>query len=79
MRAEDFAELGPIAIPPSRHLALAVVVVGGGEEGAKDELRDVHLLHTVHLHGDATPIVPHADKALPCVQCMCVCVCQKHY
>ncbi len=47
--------------PSQRTLPLVVVVVGAGEQVPKDELRHIHLVLTVHYHGDALAIVPHAD------------------
>lgn len=40
---------------------LQVVVVGAGQQVAKDELRHIHPLLLVNLHWDAVAVVPHPD------------------
>mmetsp|Transcript_6709 Transcript_6709/g.16657 ORF Transcript_6709/g.16657 Transcript_6709/m.16657 type:complete len:257 (+) Transcript_6709:2471-3241(+) len=61
--AEDVGQLGAVAVAPARHLFLVIVVVGGGEQVAEDELGDVHPLLLVHLHRDAVAVVVDADDA----------------
>jgi hypothetical protein len=43
------------------YLLLHIVVVGAGQQVAKDQLRHVHALLLVHLHGNAVTVVPHLD------------------
>lgn len=43
------------------HLLFVVIVVGAGEQVAKDELRHVHTLLLVHLYWNTTAVVPHLD------------------
>ena len=60
---EDVGELGAVAVAPSRHLLLGVVVVGGGQQVAEDQLWHVDFLGLVHLDGHSRAVVPHADPA----------------
>ena len=62
LRTKDVAEFGPISVSTSSDFALVVVVVGRGEQSAKDKLRDIHLLHRMHDHRNPTPIIPHTNR-----------------
>ncbi len=57
----DVGELGTVAVPTTGDLGLVVVVVGRGEEVAKDEFGDVDALLVVHLDGDTVAVVPDHD------------------
>ena len=59
--AEDIAELGSIAIPPTRHFLLLVIEVGGSEQVTKDHCGHIHLLILVLHHRDPRPIVPNRN------------------
>ena len=43
-------------------LLLVIIIVGAGQQVAKDELGHVHILLLMHLHRHAIAIVPDADR-----------------
>lgn len=58
---EDVRELGSVAVAPTSGLLLRVVVVTTGKQVSEDELRHIHFLLLMNLHGHPIPIVVHAD------------------